>query len=75
MSENRLSDGLLACPFCGAPPESCGAWPNGRELNDWWIIRCDNTEQCGAEMSRPTKADVIKQWNTRNPPMEIRHVE
>jgi hypothetical protein len=75
---------LKLCPFCGKMPTKplpitmlgpimFTAWDEHNEDDvgvDWWEIRC---LRCKITMSKSTKKEVVKAWNTRTfpPPHDV----
>jgi len=70
---------LLACPFCGSPPETTGPWEIGVSDNYETCICC---EKCGFHISsddgfasgeKQSLAKAIERWNRRAPaaPVEM----
>lgn len=65
MSDIKLLDTCLPCPFCGSKPE-------GMQINDSAYIQCSSRD-CTIRPSFPdsmmldphTLGDCIQRWNTR----------
>jgi hypothetical protein len=55
---------LLPCPFCGGPA-TLGGMPKGI-IGE---VRCRNEDCFGPKTTALTKADSIRQWNTRDLPL------
>lgn len=70
-AEQRESEKLLACPFCGGDASPVFYRAGNHPL---WAVHCQNEETCGAEMNDfHSDEQARERWNRR--PALIDHLE
>jgi hypothetical protein len=58
---------MALCPFCGSTSDSSDQLPFPSVPHDadpYWTCRCGNPD-CFAEITAPTRAEVLRRWNRR----------
>jgi hypothetical protein len=61
MTDPKLREALLPCPFCGSEPE--GPFPGDR-LDSFYEARCGHPD-CAIAMEADTAEQIVERWNRR----------